>query len=74
MYIWNNIFCLCSSLDFSIEMFAQKSIGSCSYLLRHAYDEGDYYCHRLLFGDPSLGTIENRVILEATISFIRNSG
>ena len=27
-------------------------------------------CHRLLFGDPSLGTNENRMILEATISFI----
>ena len=31
----------------------------------------DTLCHRLLFGDPSLGTIENRVILEATISFIK---
>ena len=36
--------------------------------------DDDTLCHRLLFGDPSLGTIENRVILEATISFIKNSG
>ena len=36
--------------------------------------DDDALCHRLLFGDPSLGTIENRVILEATISFIKNSG
>ena len=36
--------------------------------------DDDTLCHRLFFGDPSLGTIENRVILEATISFIKNSG
>ena len=36
--------------------------------------DDDTLCHRLLFGDPSLGIIENRVILEATISFIKNSG
>ena len=36
--------------------------------------DDDTLCHRLLLGDPSLGTIENRVILEATISFIKNSG
>ena len=36
--------------------------------------DDDALCHRLLFGDPSLGTIENRVILEATILFIKNSG
>ena len=36
--------------------------------------DDDTLYHRLLFGDPSLGTIENRVILEATISFIKNSG
>ena len=35
--------------------------------------DDDTLCHRLLFGDPSLGTIGNRVILEATISFIKNS-
>ena len=35
--------------------------------------DDDTLCHRLLFGDPSLCTIENRVILEATISFIKNS-
>ena len=29
---------------------------------------------RYLFGDQSLGTIENRVILDATISFLKNSG
>ena len=34
----------------------------------------DTLCHRLLFGDPSLGTIENGVTLEAMISFIKNSG
>ena len=33
--------------------------------------DDDTLCHRLLFGDPSLGTIENRVIIEATISFIK---
>ena len=36
--------------------------------------DDDTLCHRLLVGDPSLGTIENRVIVEATISFIKNSG
>ena len=36
--------------------------------------DNDTLCPRLLFGDPSLGTIENRVILEATILFIKNSG
>ena len=35
--------------------------------------DDDTLCHRLLFGNPSLGTIENRVKLEATISFIKNS-
>ena len=32
--------------------------------------DDDTLYHRLLFGDPSLGTIENRVILEAKILFI----
>ena len=32
--------------------------------------DDDTFCHRLLFRDPSLGTIEYRVMLEATISFI----
>ena len=36
--------------------------------------DDDTLCHRLLFGDQSLGTIENRVILDATISFLKNSG
>ena len=36
--------------------------------------DDDTLCHRLLLGDPSLGTIENRIILEATISFIKSSG
>ena len=36
--------------------------------------DNDTLCHRLLFGDPSFGTIENRVILDATISFLNNSG
>ena len=36
--------------------------------------DDDTLCHRLLFGDPSFGTIENRVILDATISFLKNSG
>ena len=36
--------------------------------------DDDTLCDRLLFGNPSLGTIENRVILDATISFLKNSG
>ena len=36
--------------------------------------DDDALCNRLLFGDPSLGTVEDRVILEATISFIKNLG
>ena len=36
--------------------------------------DDDTLCHRHLFRDPSLGTIEDRVILEATISFMKNSG
>ena len=36
--------------------------------------DDDTLCHRLLFGDPSFGTLENRVLLDATISFLKNSG
>ena len=36
--------------------------------------DDDTLYHRLLFGDQSLGTIENRVILDATVSFLKNSG
>ena len=34
----------------------------------------DTLCHRVVFGDPSFVTIEHRVILDATISFLNNSG
>ena len=31
-------------------------------------------CHLLLYGIPNEGTFANRIILEATISFIKTSG
>ena len=31
------------------------------------------FCHLLLFGDRNLATVANRIILEATISFIKAS-
>ena len=40
--------------------------------INNMYD--DTLCHRLFFGDPALGTIENRVILEATSHSSKNSG
>ena len=31
-------------------------------------------CHLLLYGNPNESTFANRIILEATISFIKTSG
>ena len=33
----------------------------------------DTLCRRLLLGNPSLGTIENKVIIDAMILFLKNS-